>query len=134
MIEYDPHDPDGDHDDLAPSVDVPDHHANEAFSGDQLPPLDDPGQHAATLPAELHFPGEPAAVDVPATGLEPWAPWPDDDRFSQWLGDPDSTAPLDDPAADAELRDQLAAPLQDSDGLPSSDTFVEWLLRQRTAG
>jgi hypothetical protein len=135
MIEHDPHDPNGDHDDLTPPVDVPDHHhAHETFSEDQLPPLDDPGQHAGTLAPELHFPGEPAGHDVPVTGLDPSAPWHDDDHFSQWLGDHDSPEPVDDPGADGELRDQLAAPPEDADGLPSSQAFVEWLLRQRAAG
>jgi hypothetical protein len=130
MTEYDPHDPHGDEHDLTPHVDLPDHHGDETFSEHPLPPLDDLGHADTPPPAELHFPGEDVTHDLPAADVEPSAPWPDDDQFSHWLAAPDHTGAGDDPASDAQLRDQLAAPPEGPDGLPSPDALVDWTLRQ----
>src|SRR5436190_8356177 len=100
MTEYVPDDEHhGDSHD-APHVELPDHHPDDAFSEQHLPPLDDLPSAHAPVADELHFPGDDAGHDAPAD-LDPSAPWPDDDQFSDWLGGPQGA---DDPAADAELH------------------------------
>ncbi|HUR86403.1 MAG TPA: hypothetical protein VMY78_13760 [Solirubrobacteraceae bacterium] len=124
MTEYDPHD--DEHEDLTPPVDVPDHADDPRFEPQHLPPLDDLGHADATPPPELHFPGDDLTAGDPAD-LDPAAPWPDDDHFSQWLAGAEPGTDAGDPAADAELREQLAEQPQ---GLPSSDELVDWALRK----
>jgi hypothetical protein len=130
MTEYvpDDHHGDGHEHDVTPHVDLPDH-PDDAFSEHHLPPLDDLPPAHAPVPDELHFPGDgdDAGHDPSAhADLDPSAPFSDDDGFSDWLGGPEHA---DDPSADAELRDQLAAPPDDASGLPSSDELVDWTLR-----
>ncbi len=130
MTEYDPHH--DEHDDLSQPVDVPEHHAeDDRFDPPAMPPLDDLGPADATPPEELHFPGDDGGLDDPAAGLDPSAPWPDDEHFAQWLAAPDPAGDADDPAADAQLREQFAAP---SEQLPSSDDLVDWTLRRLEDG
>jgi hypothetical protein len=128
MTEYVEDDHHGDGHDATPHVDLPDHHADDTFSEQHLPPLDDLPSAHAPVPDELHFPGDDTAPDMPehAADLDPSAQFPDDDRFSDWLAGPETA---DDPSADAELRDQLAAPPEDSGDLPSADDLVDWTLR-----
>jgi len=132
MTEYEPDDHHGDAHDAIPHVDLPDHHPDDAFAEHRLPALDDLGGVHAPIPDELHFPGDDTAHDAPphaGDDADPAAPWPDDDRFTNWLGDP-AHAPQDDaPGADAELRDQLADPPGEPGGLPSPDALVDWTLR-----
>jgi hypothetical protein len=131
MTEYVPDDDHhgGEHD-APPPVDLPDHQPHDVPSDAHLPPLDDLGGSHAPLPDELHFPGDDDAQDAPdaPAELDPAAPWPDDDRFSAWLGDPQQAA--GDEGSDAELRDQLAPPPADSGELPPSDHLVDWTLRR----
>jgi hypothetical protein len=128
MTEYVPDDHHDHEHDATPPVDLPDHHPDDTFSEPHLPPLDDLGSAHAPVPDELHFPGDDAAHDAPAADLDPAAPWPDDDRFSDWLAD-SQHAPGDD-GSDADLRDQLAPPAAEPSGLPSSDALVDWTLRR----
>ena len=125
MTEYDPHN--DEHDDLAQPVDAPDQADDDRFEPAPMPPLDDLGPTDATVPDELHFPGDELDLGDAPADLDPTAPWPDDDRFSDWLAGSQDAGEADDPAADAQLREQLAAP---SEELPSSDALVDWTLRR----
>jgi hypothetical protein len=129
MTEYvpDDHHGHGHGHDAAPDVDLPDHPGDAFAEHHAPPPLDDlPAAHAP-LPEELHFPGDDSGHDASAhADLDPSAPWPDDHEFSDWLGGPEHG---DDPGADADLREQLAAPPADAGGLPSPDELVDWTLR-----
>lgn len=126
MTEYEHDDPHAEiHHDI-PDLDLPDHSQHDA---PPAPPVDHFGPADAELPAELRFPGEDTdAQAVPPAELDPTAPWPDDDEFSRWLTSTDSGA-ADDPDADSEMRDGMAAPAQASE-LPDSDALVDWTLRQ----
>jgi hypothetical protein len=133
MTEYEPDDHHGDAHDATPDVDLPEHDSHDTFSEQHLPPLDDLGSAHVPLPDELHFPGDDTADDLPGPAdLDPSAPWPDDDRFAEWLGAPEHAAP--DAGSDAELRDQLAPPADDQGGLPSSDSLVDRTLRRLEDG
>jgi hypothetical protein len=128
MTEYVPDDHHDGHD-TTPPADLPDQHPDDTFSEQHLPPLDDIPSAHAPVPDELHFPGDDPSHDAPVDAdaeLDPSAPWPDDDRFTDWLGGPEHA---DDPSADAELRDQLAAPPADAGGPQSSGELVDWALR-----
>jgi hypothetical protein len=131
MTEYvpDDHHHHDDAHDATPHVDLPDHQPDAVPSDAHLPPLDDLGSAHAPLPDELHFPGDDAAHDAHASAdLDPAAPWPDDQSFSDWLGDPQHAG--GDDGSDTELRDQLAPPAEEPGGLPSSDALVEGALRR----
>lgn len=131
MTEYEPDDHHGDTHHEAPDAGLPDHqHPDDPFAEQHLPPLDDLGTAHAPLPDELHFPGDDDAHDAAPADLDPTAPWPDDDQFSQWLGGPEHAAPDEAPGSDAELRDQLAGPTGDTEGLPPSDSLIDWTLRR----
>ena len=128
MTEYVPDDHHGDGHDVVPHVDLPDHHGDDTLADHHPPPLDDLPSAHLPLPDELHFPGDEPAHDSAAhADLDPAAPWPDDAGFDDWLGGHD--APHDE-GGDAELRDQLAAPAGEQEGLPSSDALVDWALRR----
>lgn len=129
MIEFDPSNPDGDEHELTPPDDVPDPRHDPAFSEQHMPPLGDLRLDPDTMPGELHFPGEDATEEAPATDADPSAPWPDDAEFSQWLSAPELGGPDDDPTADVQLREGLAAPDESSD-LLSPHALVDWALRQ----
>lgn len=137
MTEYDPHEHDhggGDHD-LTPPVDLPEHDGDDRFDQPHEVPLDDFGSHAAPAPDALHFPGDDMTAhddSAPDTVLDtdPSAPYPDDSGFSDWLSNADVTGPDDDPAADDDLRDQLATPPEHAGDLPTSDSLVDWTLRR----
>lgn len=130
MTEYEHFDPDADDagDALTPDpgygdqdIDVP---------RDDAPPAPLPDHDLSSPPPdELLFPGEEPAEPPPAEDTDPAAPFPDDGAFEQWLGDPSSSGEEDDPQADRELREHLAAPPDDAEGLPSSDALTERFLR-----